>query len=62
MRAGAAFALATDPQAPVRGPLDEHGKPGPMTEQGLAALDVADAFRPWREAYATALRQLRRPA
>ena len=59
-RAAAAAALGADPRAPVRSPLDEHGKAGSMTAQGLAVLDAAEAFRPWREAYATALRRLRR--
>jgi pyrroline-5-carboxylate reductase len=59
-RAAAAIALNGDLEAPVRGPLDEHGKPGTMTAEGWAVLAAADAFRPWREAYAAALGRLRR--
>src|SRR5260221_554835 len=47
-RAAATLALSAPPQAPVRAPLDLHGKPGSMTAQGMAVLDAADAFAPWR--------------
>jgi pyrroline-5-carboxylate reductase len=58
-RAAATLALSAPPQAPVRAPLDLHGKPGSMTAQGLAVLDAADAFAPWRAAAAAAVRRAR---
>ena len=58
-RAAATLALAGPPQAPVRAPLDLHGKPGSMTAQGLAVLDAAEAFAPWRAAAAAAIRRAR---
>jgi pyrroline-5-carboxylate reductase len=58
-RSAAGFALAADPAAAVRAPLDEHGRPGSMTADGMAVLDRARAFGPWRQAYTTALDRLR---
>jgi len=56
-RAAATLPLSAPPQAPVRAPLDLHGKPGSMTAQGLAVLDAGDAFAPWRAAAAAAVRR-----
>ena len=58
-RAAASLTLAYPPQASVRAPLDLHGKPGSMTAEGLAVLDAAGAFAPWRAALAAALRRAR---
>ena len=58
-RAAATLALSAPPQVPVRAPLDLHGKPGSMTAQGLAVLDAADAFAPWRAAAAAAVQRAR---
>ena len=60
-RSAGALALAADPALPVRAPLDEHGgRPDTMTAQGMAVLDAADAFLPWREAIDRSVRRLRR--
>ena len=60
-RSAGALALAADPALPVRAPLDEHGgRPETMTAQGMAVLDAADAFQPWREAIDRSVRRLRR--
>ena len=60
-RAGVAaeHALRADPAQSVREPLDRHGTPGTMTAGGMAALDAADALRPWRQAYEGAVVRLR---
>ena len=60
-RSAGAMALAADPALPVRAPLDEHGgRPDTMTAQGMAVLDAADAFLPWRDAIDRSVRRLRR--
>ena len=60
-RSAGALALAADPALPVRAPLDEHGgRPDTMTAQGMAVLDAADAFLPWRDAIDRSVRRLRR--
>ena len=58
-RAAGTLALEGPPQASVRAPLDLHGKPGTMTAGGLAVLDAADAFAPWRAAAAAAVHRAR---
>jgi pyrroline-5-carboxylate reductase len=60
-RSAGALALAADPKAPMRAPLDLHGgSPDTMTAQGMAVLDAAQAFRPWRDAIDRSVRRLRR--
>jgi pyrroline-5-carboxylate reductase len=59
-RSAGAIALAADPTQPVRAPLDLHGKPGSMTAGGMAVLDAAAAFAPWRAAFRHALARARR--
>lgn len=58
-RAAATLALEGPAEASVRAPLDLHGKPGTMTAEGLAVLDAADAFAPWRAAAAAAVHRAR---
>jgi pyrroline-5-carboxylate reductase len=58
-KSAAEHALRADPAHPVREPLDRHGTPGTMTAGGMAILDAADAFRPWRQAYEGAVARLR---
>ncbi len=60
-RSAGALALAADPTQPVRAPLDLHGgSPDTMTAQGMAVLDAATAFQPWRDAIDRSFRRLRR--
>jgi pyrroline-5-carboxylate reductase len=60
-RSAGALALAADPGLPMRAPLDLHGgSPDTMTAQGMAVLDAAQAFRPWRDAIDRSVRRLRR--
>ena len=60
-RSDGALARAADPALPVRTTLDEHGgRPDTMTAQGMAVLDAADAFLPWRDAIDRSVRRLRR--
>jgi pyrroline-5-carboxylate reductase len=56
-RTAGAYAAAADPAQTMRQPLDENGTEGTMTAQGLAVLDARDAFTPWREAVAAAIRR-----
>ena len=60
-RSAGALALAADPAMPMRAPLDLHGcNPDTMTAQGLAVLEAAHAFQPWRDAIDRSVRRLRR--
>jgi pyrroline-5-carboxylate reductase len=60
-RSAGALALAADPEQPMRAPLDLHGSsPDTMTAQGMAVLEAAQAFRPWRDAIDRSVRRLRR--
>jgi pyrroline-5-carboxylate reductase len=60
-RSAGALALAADPRVPMRAPLDMHGgSPDTMTAQGMAVLDAAKAFQPWRDAIDRSVRRLRR--
>lgn len=56
-RTAGAYAAAADPAQPIRIPLDENGTEGTMTADGLAVLDARDAFKPWGEAVAAAVRR-----
>jgi pyrroline-5-carboxylate reductase len=59
IRSAGAVAAAADPALPVRAPLDLHGKAGTMTAAGMALLEAADAFGPWRTAFRAALARAR---
>lgn len=60
-RSAGALALAADPAKPMRAPLDLHGaNPDTMTAQGMAVLEAAKAFQPWRDAIDRSVRRLRR--
>lgn len=56
-RTAGAYAAAADPSQTLRVPLDENGTAGTMTAEGMAVLDARDAFTPWREAVAAAIRR-----
>jgi pyrroline-5-carboxylate reductase len=59
-RAAGEFAMRAPTGQSLRGPLDEHGKPGTMTAQGLAELERLDAFAAWHRAYGKAIERLKR--
>jgi pyrroline-5-carboxylate reductase len=59
-RAAGEFAMRAPTGQSLRAPLDEHGKPGTMTAQGLAELDQLNGFAAWREAYGRAIDRLKR--
>jgi pyrroline-5-carboxylate reductase len=54
-RSAGALALAADPEASMRLPLDVNGTPGTMTAAGFAVIEGADALRPWALALETAI-------
>ncbi len=56
-RTAGAYAAAADPALTMRVPLDENGTAGTMTAQGMAVLDASDAFAPWAQAVAAAIRR-----
>jgi pyrroline-5-carboxylate reductase len=58
-RAAGEFALRAPPEESIREPLDKHGMPGTMTDQGLAVLDRLTAFEAWQQAYGRAIARLK---